>query len=674
MNSRKRVFLFDKIIKFDYNNYMNIKEIVKKLELASEIYYNSGDTIMSDLEFDNLVDELRKKDPDNDFFKKIGASATGKKIKHLIPMGSQEKLNSKEEFDKWAKKISDLCNKNKYNKNIFVLQYKVDGTSNAFNYKNGNLNSIVSRGDGVEGDDISFCGKMFKGVPHNIKKFNGSIRGEAVIDNDVFEKNIKNLGYKNPRNAASGISRDFKDNTLAKNIHVIFYDLHNEEKKYETEEQRLEALIELVGKDNVVPYFFFNSSEDLWKKFQEINNSRDSIPYDIDGVVVRCNYLSVQEEMGFSTDLRPHGQKCIKCSQKAYQTILRGVTVSIGSQGNIVPTAYFDPIEINGTTVSNALLNNYDLILELDLAIGDTVLVQKMGDIIPKIIKKVKNAENRIPIVVPETCFCCNSKLIKDGAHSFCRNEDCEGSAISRLQKYIYKRNIKWFGEELVEELYNNHNIKDVSDLYNINKKQLENVKRGIGVVGVAAEKIIEEIEKSKTCSVSELLGSLSIPLLGRRMCEIIQKQNNKELTIEDYLNFTVNDLLKLEGFQLTKSQKIIEGIKKNKELIVKLSKIITINKIAKKEVVSGGLLENKCFCFTGAINKIDENGVRFTRKMMSELVIKNNGEVLDDIKIIPNKEVYLVQADPSSESSKSKKANKLGVKIISEEDFFKMV
>ncbi len=683
---------------------MNTKALVAELEIASEAYYNSGTTTMSDYEFDKKVDLLRSIDPNHPFLKKIGFNPIGTVVKHDIPMGSQEKLATFDDFKRWAEKIIDLHKSTGSTEPVFVIEHKIDGCSAAINYVNGELVSGVSRGDGIHGEDITKNIVNFIGVKQKINGFHGSIRCEIVIEREVFKKHVQGgadgQSYKNPRNSVSGISRDHKENKYQKHIRAIYYDVAGvpgvtqnrvgsgfgkQANQFKTEIEKLDKLDSILGIEHITPRQTANTVDEAWAIFKSIELDRPNIPYDIDGIVIRANLLSIQDILGESSDLRPKGQRCIKCSVEGVETKLIGIVLSIGSNGAIIPTGKLEPVEFDGTTISNVLLNNFEEIESLDIAIGDTVFIKKMGGIIPKVINKVSNGAKRKVINVPSHCH-CNSAIVKNGVHVFCENPDCDGSATRRLKSWISKMEIKFIGDELLNELYENHGIKDPADLYTIKERDLKNVKRGNGIVGSLATTIIAEIDKTRTPSVQEFIGSLSIPLLGRRQAEIIIKEssgtNNPIITLGDFLSMTEADLLKLPGFKSSKSSSIVDGIKDKLETIKKLLAAGVTPECAKVEKAQENTIDDdekplsgRSFVFTGAINKTDSSGKRLTRQMMWDIVNENGGIVNEDVKKAPDGIVaHLVQADPSSVSSKTTKAQKLGVKIISEDDFFKMI
>jgi DNA ligase (NAD+) len=332
-----------------------------------------------------------------------------------------------------------------------------------------------------------------------------------------------------------------------------------------------------------------------------------------------------------------------------------------------VPTGKFEPVSIGGVTVSSVLLNNFDYIQGLDLAIGDTVLVERAGDVIPHVVRVVKKAIFRNFIVPPVDCPFCGFKLVKIGVHVVCKNDACDGRNLGLVESWLRKRNIKFIGDSILAMLYEKGIVRKVSDLYYLKEGDLVNLPLGNGIVGERAKGIIAEIEKSRECPLNEFVGSLGVKFLGRRLAEIMIGKGID--TLEKFQNIDIESLSKMEGFSTTKATGIVEGLVTVKETIRALLEAgVKITEEQKKEIVMGKL-NSRSYCFTGGINKVDPNGIRYTRAMMWELTQNNGGIVHENIK--PDT-TFLVQVDPDSQSSKTKKALKMGVGILSEEDFFK--
>ena len=585
------------------------KEILTgKITEAAVAYYNTHTPLMSDEEYDTLIDKLRAVDPSHTLLQKVGARPMGVTFRHNIPAGSQEKLKDKAAFDKWVEQTRGFgCRK-------FVKGLKLDGLTIVLDYCQGRLTRALSRGDGFQGGDLTANVIQMDNVKQELPvPFTGSLRGEMILSKSKFAEHFAPLGYTNPRNSASGVSSDQKGSGLCQHLKVIYFDCIGDDGST-TEEERLQFMAKHLELD-VVETDIFDDTAEMWESWASLASIRDSLDYEIDGVVVRANEIAVQNLMGSTADLRPKAQKCIKFEAQGAVTELLSVELTIGSNGAIVPTGKFRPVQIGGVTVSSSLLSNFDEIKRLDIAVGDTIYVSRRGDVIPKIERVIDRPTTRHPILPPETCIVCGAKTEFFGAYLLCTNDGCVGTEFRRLLKYVKKRDIKFLGEETLAELYENHNIKTPPDLYTLTEEYLSKVPRGMGIVGEGAKVIIEEIDKSKIVQLKDLLGCLCIPMLGRRQTEILMGLGVD--TLDKFFNITADELMKLPGFKDAKSTAIVNGIQAARLLIGKMTQILILQENKKEEPImaSGNKLAGRQFCFTGAIEKCDESGKRFSAR-----------------------------------------------------------
>lgn len=636
-------------------------DIIEKLRAASNAYYNLGKPIMSDHEYDELVDHLRLTDPDNPYLKTIGAPAMGTVVKHDIPVGSQEKLKTREEFDRWTELVANMTG---VEKKPFVIQHKLDGITIVLTYENGKLIRAVTRGDGTQGEDVTRNVVHMHGVPQELPEpFTGTVRGEILLYKGPFKEHFEPLGYKNPRNTAAGKTRDQKaDPELLKHFVVQAFDITSDD---ETEEERSHRFTQ-YGFQGVYTAAF-QTADEVWDFYEWTGTRRDTIAFEIDGVIVRANKISVQDELGMSSDMRPKGQRCVKFEALSKSTFVESVEVTIGHTGAHIPTIKVQPVEIGGVTITSILGNNYEYLGNLDIAIGDKIEVERAGDVIPHIKGVLERPTDRQPILPPTECISCGGPISQEGAYHLCTNPECEGIEFRRLKSWVNKRDIKFVGDGLLAELYTNHGIKRPADLYTITEEYLQTVPRGGGVVGTGARHIMPEIEKSKTATLQQFLGSLAIKFLGRRQVEIMMKTCGLE-TLEDFLNVTVEELESKEGFSEggSKAKGIVEGIQNARETIDSLlaAGIAIDYTQPAASGGEGGKAAGKSFCFTGAL----PSGMK---RADAEAMAKAAG---GEIRSVSKNLDYLVIADPESNSSKATKARNLGITLISEEEFQEMV
>jgi DNA ligase (NAD+) len=623
-----------------------ITEITKKLKEASKAYYNTGITAMSDQEYDNLVEELRSIDPQNIFLQTIGAPPVGKLIKHLIPMGSVSKCKDREEFGRWSEKVVDKAIR-------FMMQPKLDGLSCSLSYEKGILKTAALRGDGQVGEECT--SKVVK--MRNVKKklslpFTGSLRGEIMLFLKDFEEVFKPLGYRNPRNTVAGLCRDKKSDELAPFMKIIYYDICCEE-DFQNEGERLEYITQTLKLETVNSYLF-EDTESVWQAYLKMEELRNKMPYEADGVIVRAFNLTTQQNLGIDPDLRPKWMKCIKFGTQKVITTLNNILVSIGSDGSQVPTGQVEPVGIGGVIVSNVLLNNYDYIASLGLTLGCKLEIERSGDVIPHCTRVIEKTNK--PILPPEKCIACAGPLVKVGVHWMCKNDNCDGKNMRKIKTYLGKRNIRYIGDELLTELFKNHGVKTPADLYKLTDEYLAVVPRGAGIVGSGSKLIMAEINKSKTCSLQDFMGSLCVPFLGRRFAEIMIGQGID--TLDKFLSVSVADLIKLPGFseEGSKASEIVEGIKKVRPLIDALLKVVKIEAAPKKFAISTTCAD-KIIVFTG---------VRPTKEE-EEKFAAAGGTVKSGVsKAI----THLIVANPGTTSNKAQKALEYGVKVVGYQEF----
>jgi DNA ligase (NAD+) len=634
---------------------MTINDLIK----AADHYYNHGQPIMSDDEYDQLFDKLKVEQPDHPFFQTIGVAPWGTTVEHTTPVGSQEKLKTREEFNRWIEDGHEM-----------TIQWKLDGLTVVLYYEDGVFTRALTRGNGKEGEDITrnvmHMSMDVKDhstrVPRVIPGFTGSIRGEIMLQIPDFEEHFQPLGYRNPRNTAAGKARDQKaDPEILKYLYIRTFDIIGTDHKTETERNAYMEEIKVFP----VQTKKFKNADKLWESYKTMEKIRGDLHFEVDGVIVRFNDIAHQESLGMSSDLRPKGQRCIKFEAQSKSTILEDVEITIGHTGAQIPNGRLKPVEIGGVTVSNVLLNNWDEIERLGVAIGDKVEVIRAGDVIPKIVAVLEPGANRTPIPEPTECIKCSGPVERDGAHTICISDECEGKEFRRLKTWVTKRNIKFLGDELLMELYTNHNIRSPENLYNLTENYLSEVKRGNGVVGTGARHIMAELDKSRTATLPEFLGSLAIKFLGRRQVEIMMETCGLS-TIKEFKELSVAQLESKPGFSEggTKAKGIVEGIKNAVPTINGLLLHVQIEEAKSGLTSDDGVLAGKSFCFTGAL----PSGRKRTE---AEKIVKENG---GEIKSVSGKLTYLVIADPDSQSSKAKKARKLGVELISEEQFMDMI
>jgi DNA ligase (NAD+) len=651
---------------------MKIEEIRKLLIRASYSYYNKSASIISDKEFDDLKEELRRLSPNDPVLKTIGSpvpkSTKWEKSKHSIPMGSLNKVNTFEEFSKWCSKI----------KSQYVMQEKLDGISISIEYNEGKLVKALTRNDGIEGQDITKNVIRMQNVKENLpNSFSGSLRGEIILTSENFEminfilKNQDEDEFENQRNAASGISTNF-DGKFSEYLTVLYYNVTG---KYDDENSKLDY-IETFLKLAVVNSYYCKTEKECEKVYNEyVDYKRENLNYVIDGMVVKVKWIEAQNKLGIKDGI-PKGQIAWKFPNMQAKTKILNVVRQLGISGQITPVAILEPIKLCGVIISRASLSNYGIFKSFNFHYNDEVIIERCNDVIPGVVKNLGKGSGEL-INYPQICPVCNHETIiientvkRNGKIEIikierCINDNCVGKFLGNLKKWANTVfDGKGFAEKTIELLYKNGLIKMSDDFYKLKDEQLLNLEK---FGKRKSEIVLDVINSGRKITLEKFIGGLNIDNFGESRAELLIE--NGYNTIEDFLTITLDKLVSIDGIGEIVAMTFIEGREKKRELINNLLNYVEIEEIEKVEP-SSNKFEGKSFCFTGAINKIDDTGKRYTRSMMENLVVQNGGSVSSVNKNL----TYLVQADVNSISSKTKKAVKLGVKILSENDFFDMV
>ncbi len=523
-----------------------IRELRNQITKAKQAYYYGGKPILTDTEYDALEEQLAKLAPNDPLLALVGAPVPPDNIltkaTHRMPMGSQNKVNSAAEFITWYQKSADG--------GAVVVSLKGDGASAAAYYADGKLQQAISRGDGVVGEDITANAVKFKGLPVFVADeygpFTGAVRFEAILtvaDWGIVDPERR----KNPRNAGSGIMGR-KNGEQSELLSSYAFDLDDTRpgRALTTESEKFERLLALGF--NVIDHERCTSPEQVVAYFEGVRERREQLPFWIDGVVVRVDDVGVQSRLGVTAN-RPKGQVAWKFDSKGAETTLVSYSISVGHTGALIPTAQLEPVEIGGTTVANALLNNWDEIERLGVAVGDRVWLIKANDIIPKIISRVSEGANRLPIPVPTECPVCHAAVARrkntggaDGAIIECTNPECDAKAAGKIKRWVKALDLQGLGDSVREALVLQLGLEDAADLYRLkdNPDALAELvvtpEKGLRLGKKRAAVILAAIEARRQLTLVEFLGSLGIDRLGQRRVELMITQAAGELDrLEDW-------------------------------------------------------------------------------------------------------------------------------------------
>lgn len=638
---------------FDIEESSRINELVSLIKRYQTSYYN-GEGEISDAEFDALWDELKNLDPENEILKKIGTdSGNFAKLRHVMPMGSQEKAANPEQFLGWA-------SKHVYDE--YFVEFKLDGASLELQYEHGKLIHAVTRGDGTIGDDITVNAKKMNGVAAalfdlagNLIDYSGGIRGEVIMTHDVHKEKFSDKA--NCRNAANGLMKR-KDGEGCEYLKLIVYDAFSPSgnQPFNDEESKINWLKSCGF--NTVPLKICKSPQEVIEYRSHVMDIRNQLEYDIDGLVIKERQINFQD----ASRARPDRQIAFKFSLEEAVTILRSVDWSVNG-GTYTPVAVFDEVELNGTKVQRASLANPDTMKALGVKIGCKVVVVKRGEIIPKIESVIhEDALCESPVVFPDKCECCGSKLIDNGSRLYCPNKKCSKRILHQLLKWVQVADIRDLGETLVTQLFEKGKVQSISDLYKLsaedltpfflNEESLAAEKKSLG-----AEKVAASIQNHRKMSLAVFIAGFDIEGIGETSVEKLVAAGFN--TLNALLNMTVEQASAVYGFAEILAKTAVDGLNENALEMRFLAENFV-------EIVqdSAGKLVGKSFCFTGELHSMKRND--------AEALVKANGgtcksSVTKDLS-------YLVTNDVSSGSSKNQKAVKFGIPVINEEQFIKML
>ncbi len=617
-----------------------IEYISSKILQAQNAYYN-GSAIINDDEYDALIYELQCIDPNNKILSAVGADPTleWEKEKHLYPLGSLNKVNTPDEMSEWIS--------NKLKNSSVLVSEKLDGLSIGLQYQNGKLIKAILRGNGYEGENIFNNVLKMKGVQPKIDPlFNGVIRGEIIL----FKNDHKTYfpTYSNPRNSASGISRNL-DGAGCEHLTVICYDVMSSV-PFKTEEEKFDFIIKnKINTPNYKLCLSVKEVTELWKDYQ--SKIRDALPYEIDGLVVSANDVKLHQNLG-EHNLRSKAKMAFKFANQFIKTKVNAIEWVVGNSGRITPLCHFETVNLLGSNISKASIYNQSYINNLCLDVGADILVCKANEIIPR-VERVINATGTIA-KSPSICPSCNSATIMDGEYLLCPNVNaCPAQVVGRVKNWVAELNLLEWGDTLLDRLVESGKVKTIVDLYTLSVDDLASIDR---MGKKSAKKCYDILHSNKELPLETFIGALSIPMIGASTIKLIMGHGWSDLQTL----FTKNaaDFEQVAGVGPIKAASLRVGLQDNKELISELLKVgITI----KKKVE--GKLSNKSICFTGAM----ANKRPVLEKMAADAGADVKNSVSKGLSI-------LVIADPNSTSSKAVAARKIGTQLISEEDFIKIV
>lgn len=646
--------------------YNELVELINKANYEYHVLDNPE--TLTDEEYDNYLRELydiEEKHPEyvreDSPTHKIGGIILDKfeKVTHKIPMMSLSDVFNEDEILSFDSRIKKEGINPKY-----VCELKIDGLSVSLKYENGILVSAATRGDGVVGEDITHNVKTIKQVPLKLKEpIDIEVRGEIYMSRKVLEqlnkereKNNEPL-LKNCRNAAAGSIRQLDSKIAAKrNLEIWIYHLPNpEDYNIKTHFEALEFMKNLgfrVNPNNEL----VNSVEEILDFISKKSEIRDTLPYDIDGVVIKLNDIDKQKQMGYTVRY-PKWACAYKFPALEVSTKLLDIKFTVGRTGQVTPNAILEPVMLMGSLISKTTLHNEDYVLSKGLKIGDTVVIKKAGDVIPEVVSCKKELRNgtEVDFKMIHKCPICEKELIKKDAIYYCVNDECDKKNIESLIHFVSRdaMNIEGLGDNIVEDFYNMGYLKSIPDYYSLYKYK-EQLKQLEGFGDKSINNILENIETSKNNSLEKLLFGLGIRHVGAKTAKILAKYYND---IDSLINATYEELLNIRDIGEIIAKSIIDYFEKNKDLIETLKQFnINMNYLGKINIDDN--FNMKTFVLTGALSSITRNDAK-------EKIESLGGTVSGSVS--KKTDVVIVGDSPGS---KYQDALKLGIKIWTEEEF----
>ena len=654
-----------------------VEELVPLLKYYTQMYFDDKQ-VVSDYEYDMLMRELKQIEaefPDlireDSPTQRVGSSIKKgfEKVTHEVPLQSLQDVFSFEEVREFDEKMRKLAEENNI-KLDYVVETKIDGLSSAIEYKNGILVKGATRGNGLIGEDVTENIKTIKTVPKKLKEpIDIIVRGEVFIGKEEFEKlNSERLmdeeeEFANARNAAAGSLRQLDSKITAKRpLDIYIFNVQKcDSKKFETHYESL-LYLEKIG-FNVNPVkILCNNIDEAIEAINKIGDEREKLSFGIDGVVVKVNNLELREKAG-TTYKVPKWAVAYKYPPERKETKLREISCQVGRTGAITPMAILDPVVVAGSRISKTTLHNEDFIKEKDIRVGDTVVIQKAGDVIPEVVEVVKSKRTGKETIfkMPERCPVCGAQTIREEGESawYCNGIECPAKLYREIIHFASREamDISGLGEVIIDELIQRKLINNIADIYKLTLEDIASLKKNGKKF---AQNLINAIEESKSRDLYRLVNALGIRHVGVKIAKTLTKTYD---TMEKLMEAPLEELCSKDEIGLIIAQSIYNFFREEQtmDLINKL-KNYGVNMVAHREEGTSDKFAGLTFVLTGILSK-------YSREQASEIIEKFGGKTSGTVSKKTN---YVLAGD--SAGSKLTKAQELGIKIISEEEFEQMI
>ncbi len=656
-----------------------VKELRKQLDYYAKLYYDEDNPAISDFEYDMMMNELKNLEKEfpnlidkDSLTQKVGGTVKEgfEKVVHEVPLQSLQDIFSFEELEEFRERVKKAEEKYEIKENKFVVETKIDGLSVSLEYKNGEFVRGATRGNGEVGEDVTKNLKTIKNIPKKLKEnINIIVRGEVFIGKKEFDEMNEErevLGetlFANARNAAAGSLRQLDSKIAASRpLDIFIFNVQKiEDKNFNSHYEEL-LYLEKIG-FNVNPVKIpCETIDESIKAIKKIGNDREKLSFGIDGAVIKVDNLELREKMG-TTAKTPRWAIAYKYPPEKKETLLKDIICQVGRTGAITPMAILEPVKVAGSTISKTTLHNEDFIKERDLKIGDTVVIQKAGDVIPEVVgvnKKKRNGTEK-DFEMPKVCPVCGAPAVREDGEAAlrCTGIECPAKSLRTIIHFASREamNIDGLGYKIIEQLIEKGLISNIADIYTLTLEDVASLKKN----GTKfAQNLIDSIENSKQNDLYRLIAALGIRHVGVKGAKILAK---KYKTMDNLMKASFESLALVDDIGEITADSIYTFLKNDQtiDLINRLKKS-GVNMKALEDENADNRFEGKTFVLTGSLEK-------YTRQEASDIIEKFGGKVSGSVS---KKTSYVLAGEEAG--SKLTKAQNLGIAIISEEQFEEMI
>lgn len=650
-----------------------IEELTEIIEKHNHSYYVMDNPTVSDYEYDMLMQELKGLEAEYPEFvlpssptQRVGGEALSKfeKVTHKVQMGSLQDVFSFEQLEEFVTRC-----RNTVENPSFIVEPKIDGLSVSLEYENGILKRGSTRGDGFVGEDVTANLKTVGSIPLKIKNAPEflEVRGEVYMPKEKFLKLVEQQElndeqpFKNPRNAAAGSLRQKNSKITAKRgLDIFVFNIQQIDGREITSHKQSLDYIKSLGLKVIPSYVECTTYSEIEQEIQRIDQIRNTLSYDIDGIVIKVDSFEQRETLGSSSKV-PKWAIAYKFPPEEKETTLRNIEVNVGRTGAITPVAVFDPVMLAGTSVSRAVLHNQDFITQKDIRIGDKIIIRKAGEIIPEVVKSVSHVENSEPFILPAKCPVCGTESVRyeDEAVLRCPNPDCPAQLLKSIIHFASKgaMDIDGMGDAIVKALVENNLVKSVADIYTLKAEQIASLER---LGEKSAENLINAIEKSKSRPLDKVIFALGIRNIGQASAKLLCE---KFPSIEKIMSATAEEIEEIDGFGKVMSENVAKAFSEQhrKDLISRLLEL-GVKMEYQATQTNDNRFEGMTFVLTGTLETLKRDEAK---KIIESFGGKVSGSV-------SKKTTFVVAGEEAG--SKLEKAQSLGVNVLSETEFLEKI